>query len=158
MTLRHRFSLRATAAGSILGLTAGTAAVLGAGAPASAAPVAFDCEVPIVGAKTFDVDMSSSAPATVEPGSTITPEITSVMTVPEDLAGLMRGILSIDEIAGKVWAPGSTIDVLVRDGVVTLNGRVTTEQVREAVRVAAENAPGAVRVWDNLQVADIPVD
>jgi CBS domain-containing protein len=73
----------------------------------------------------------------------------------DDLA-IRQGI--IDEIAGKAWAPGSTIDILVRDGVVTLNGRVTTGQVREAVRVAAENAPGAVRVWDNLQVADIPVD
>ncbi len=113
MTLRHHFSLRATAAGSVLGLAAGTAAVLGATAPASAAPIAFDCEVPIVGAKTFDVDLSSNAPANVQPGSSVAPKITSLMTVPEDLAGLMRGVLSIDEIAGTVEA------VTLVDGVET---------------------------------------
>jgi hypothetical protein len=104
MTLRHRFSLRTIAAGSVLGLTAGTAAVLGATSPASALPIDFDCEVPIVGAKTFGLDMSSDAPATVPPGSSVAPTITSVMTVPEDLAGLLRGVLSIDEVAGTVEA------------------------------------------------------
>jgi CBS domain-containing protein len=75
--------------------------------------------------------------------------------VVEDLAIRQR---IIDEIAGKAWAPGSTIDILVRDGVVTLNGTVEAEQVRDAVRVAAENTPGAVRVWDNLQIVSIPDD
>lgn len=46
---------------------------------------------------------------------------------------------------------GNTIDILVRDGVVTLNGTADAEHIRDAVRVAAENAPGAVRVWDNLR-------
>lgn len=59
-----------------------------------------------------------------------------------------------DELAGKAWAPGATIDIAVRDGVVTLSGTVETGHVKDAVRVAAENAPGAIRVWDNIRVVD----
>jgi CBS domain-containing protein len=64
----------------------------------------------------------------------------------------------MDEIAGKEWAPGDTVDILVHNGVVTLNGAVEAEQVRDAVRVAAENAPGTVRVWDNIRIAQLPAD
>ena len=64
----------------------------------------------------------------------------------------------MDEIVGKEWAPGNTIDILVRNGVVTLNGTVEAEHIRDAVRVAAENALGAVRVWDNMRVAKLPED
>ncbi|MGT2467480.1 hypothetical protein ACVOMV_25255 [Mesorhizobium atlanticum] len=28
----------------------------------------------------------------------------------------------VDEIARQLWAPGATVDIAVRDGVVTLNG------------------------------------
>lgn len=59
-----------------------------------------------------------------------------------------------DELAGKAWAPGATVDIAVRDGVVTLSGLVETEHVKDAVRVAAENAPGVVRVWDNIRVVE----
>jgi osmotically-inducible protein OsmY len=79
----------------------------------------------------------------------------SSRTVIDDLA-IRQNI--IEEVAGKAWAPGTTVDIQVRDGVVTLNGTVATEQVRDAVRVAAENAPGAVRVWDNIRVVSVPVD
>lgn len=64
----------------------------------------------------------------------------------------------LDEVAGKEWAPGTTIDVRVRDGVVTLNGTVEAEHIRDAVRATAENAPGAVRVWDNMRVAKLTAD
>jgi signal-transduction protein with cAMP-binding, CBS, and nucleotidyltransferase domain len=64
----------------------------------------------------------------------------------------------MDEIAGKEWAPGDTVDILVHNGVVTLNGAVEAEHVRDAVRVAAENAPGTVRVWDNIRIAQLPAD
>ncbi len=60
----------------------------------------------------------------------------------------------VDEMAGKAWAPGAAIDILVRDGVVTLNGTAKSEHIRGAVRVLAENTPGAVRVWDNIRVID----
>lgn len=58
----------------------------------------------------------------------------------------------IDEMAGKPWAEDATIDIVVRDGIIMLDGTVGSEHVRDAVRVAAENAPGAVRVWDNVRV------
>jgi CBS domain-containing protein len=59
-----------------------------------------------------------------------------------------------DELAGKAWAPGATINIAVRNGVVTLSGTVETGHVKDAVRVAAENAPGVVRVWDNIRAVD----
>ncbi|RUM95371.1 CBS domain-containing protein [Pseudaminobacter arsenicus] len=61
----------------------------------------------------------------------------------------------LDEIAGKEWAPGNSIDIRVRDGVITLNGTVEEEHIRDAIRVTAENAPGAVRVWDNMRVTKL---
>ncbi|MDG4884502.1 CBS domain-containing protein [Mesorhizobium sp. WSM4884] len=57
-----------------------------------------------------------------------------------------------DEIARQPWAPSATVDILVRDGVVTLNGTVKADHVKDAVRVVAENAVGTVRVWDNIRV------
>jgi hypothetical protein len=59
-----------------------------------------------------------------------------------------------DELAGKAWAPGATIDIAVRHGVVTLKGIVETRHVKDAVRTVAENAPGVVRVWDNICTVD----
>ncbi|RWL80591.1 MAG: CBS domain-containing protein [Mesorhizobium sp.] len=57
-----------------------------------------------------------------------------------------------DEIARQPWAPGASVDIVVRDGVVTLNGTARAHHVKDAVRVVAENAPGTVRVWDNIRV------
>nr|WP_295467232.1 CBS domain-containing protein [Mesorhizobium sp.] len=68
---------------------------------------------------------------------------------------IRRSIL--EELKNKDWAPVGTLDILVRDGVVELKGTVTDVHVRDAVRVAAENAPGVVRVWDRLQVVPPPV-
>ncbi|BCM20904.1 CBS domain-containing protein [Mesorhizobium sp. J8] len=56
------------------------------------------------------------------------------------------------EITGKRWAPRPIINVAVLDGVVELTGSVQSEIVRNAVRVAAENAPGAAKVIDHLSV------
>ncbi|GLQ79596.1 histidine kinase [Mesorhizobium huakuii] len=69
-------------------------------------------------------------------------------SVVKDLS-IRRGILQ--EIKEQRWAPRPAINVVVRDGVVELNGTVTNEHVRDAVRVAAENAPGVKRVADNLR-------
>ncbi|TJW79062.1 MAG: CBS domain-containing protein, partial [Mesorhizobium sp.] len=73
-------------------------------------------------------------------------------SVVSDLA-IRKSIM--DEIESKAWTPGATIDIVVRDGIVNLNGTVTDENVREAVRVAAENTPGTVRVVDNLRVVTL---
>lgn len=104
MTLRHRFSLRSFAIAGILGLTASSAAVLGAAAPASAAKIGMSCEVPVLGAKAFAVDITTNAPANAAPGSSFAPRITSKMTVPADLADLMRGILGANAISGEIQA------------------------------------------------------
>lgn len=74
--------------------------------------------------------------------------------VVDDVA-IRRHIL--DEVASKPWAPMGTLNVIVRGGVVELDGTVTDAHVRDAVRVAAENAPGVVRVWDRLRVVTIPL-
>lgn len=103
MTLRHRTTVRTVAAGSALGLTATAAAVLGTAVPASAAATLnLDCTVPIVGAKTFSVQMDTNAPARLTTGSATRPKLTTVMTVPTDLADLMRGVLSTDTISGTI--------------------------------------------------------
>jgi signal-transduction protein with cAMP-binding, CBS, and nucleotidyltransferase domain len=56
------------------------------------------------------------------------------------------------EIRNKRWAPRPIINVAVCDGVVELTGSVVSEIVRDAIRVAAENAPGAKQVVDHLRV------
>lgn len=48
------------------------------------------------------------------------------------------------------WGPRSTIEVVIKDGVVHLHGTVIDERERRAVVVAAENAPGVKAVEDHL--------
>ncbi|CAM5772939.1 hypothetical protein LMIY3S_04011 [Labrys miyagiensis] len=54
------------------------------------------------------------------------------------------------ELKAEPWAPVGTIDVVVKDGVVELNGVITDERQRKAVRVIAENTPGVQSVRDNM--------
>jgi CBS domain-containing protein len=58
----------------------------------------------------------------------------------------------MEEVENKAWMFDTAIDIVVRDGVVNLSGTVADEAVRAAIRVAAENTPGAVRVVDNVRV------
>ena len=101
MTMRHRASLRTIATGSVLGLTAGTVAVFGTAGTANAVPIGFDCTTPI-GPQMFTTDLSTNAPAQLPSGSKTTPTVTELLTVPASLADLMRGVLGIDEIAGRI--------------------------------------------------------
>jgi CBS domain-containing protein len=48
------------------------------------------------------------------------------------------------------WAPTSSIDVSVMDGVVTLSGVIMDEGQRQALCIAAENIPGVKKVEDQL--------
>jgi len=48
------------------------------------------------------------------------------------------------------WAPASTVNIVVRDGVVELWGMIFDERQREALNVAAENIPGVTAVKDHL--------
>ncbi|WP_298726385.1 CBS domain-containing protein [uncultured Ferrovibrio sp.] len=54
------------------------------------------------------------------------------------------------ELKDKAWAPTGTINIVVRDGVVHLWGTIFDERERQALRVAAENAPGVKAVEDHL--------
>jgi CBS domain-containing protein len=60
----------------------------------------------------------------------------------------------IAELAGQTWAPTALINVIVRDGVVELWGTITDERERQALIVAAENAPGVKAVKDHLAWVD----
>ncbi len=54
------------------------------------------------------------------------------------------------EIAKGTWAPRSGLSILVKEGVVVLDGVILDEKEREALRVAAENVPGVKGVEDHL--------
>ena len=82
------------------------------------------------------------------------------------LAGLVREIKPtaasdqaihdriVTELAGQSWAPAALINVIVRDGAVELWGTITDERERQAIIVAAENAPGVRTVTDHLVWVD----
>jgi CBS-domain-containing membrane protein len=54
------------------------------------------------------------------------------------------------ELAKTAWAPRAGITVVVTDGIVELDGAITNEKAREALRVAAENVRGIKGVRDRL--------
>lgn len=53
------------------------------------------------------------------------------------------------ELERQSWTPRSSIDVVVRNGVVQLWGIILDEAQRRALKVAAENVPGVTAVEDN---------
>lgn len=54
------------------------------------------------------------------------------------------------EMRAQPWDPHATIQVRVSGGTVQLHGVVTSEALREALRVLAENVPGVTAVDDQL--------
>jgi CBS-domain-containing membrane protein len=54
------------------------------------------------------------------------------------------------ELAKTAWAPRAGVTVVVTDGIVELDGAITNEKEREALRVAAENVRGVKGVRDRL--------
>ncbi len=57
------------------------------------------------------------------------------------------------ELAKQAWIAPSSVNVLVSDGVVALEGTVLNPRQRMAVRVAAENVPGVKEVRDRLTLS-----
>ncbi|NYJ00318.1 hypothetical protein HNR19_001016 [Nocardioides thalensis] len=104
MTLRHsaRARLRTVAAGTVLGLAAASASIVGTAPSASAATLSFDCTLPLLGVQTFSVDISHSAPSQLPTGSTTTPDVTAVLNIPAGIADAMRTFLSVEEVAGTI--------------------------------------------------------
>jgi len=58
------------------------------------------------------------------------------------------------ELARQPWAPRTSINPVVRNGVVELWGNIFDEREREALRVMAQNLPGVKAVQDHLVWVD----
>lgn len=56
----------------------------------------------------------------------------------------------IQLIASQPWGPRETVRIDVSDGQVDLEGVITSETVRDALRILAENVPGVTGVRDEL--------
>jgi CBS-domain-containing membrane protein len=69
-------------------------------------------------------------------------------TSPRD-DGAVRAQLRHD-IEDQAWAPRASVEFVIEDGVVHLWGTIFSESQREALRIAAESAPGVKRVEDHL--------
>lgn len=102
MTVRTPARLRRIAIAGAVALATGSTVVLTAAPPASAATLSFDCTVPIVGAQTFSATITSTAPATLPTGSSTTPHLTTVMTVPAGLADTLRTALGVLSFSGLI--------------------------------------------------------
>ncbi len=59
----------------------------------------------------------------------------------------------VSELGRHGWSATWPKNVVVTDGVVHLSGFITSDSVRDAYRVAAENVPGVRHVEDHLQIA-----
>jgi CBS domain-containing protein len=56
----------------------------------------------------------------------------------------------LNALEAQAWAPMTTLNVTVADGVVDLWGTITNEEERHAIRVVVENTPGVKAVHDHL--------
>jgi CBS domain-containing protein len=56
----------------------------------------------------------------------------------------------LDTLTREAWAPKTTLNVTVVNGVVDLWGTIGNDQERRAICVIAENAPGVKKVIDHL--------
>ena len=60
----------------------------------------------------------------------------------------------LDTLTRETWAPKTTVNVTVVNGVVDLWGTISNDQERRAICVMAENAPGVKKVIDHLVIVD----
>jgi CBS domain-containing protein len=76
-----------------------------------------------------------------------------LQSVPEPLPNDRRIRMTVFNVvqAHKWGSHVAQLDVTVQDGVVTLWGLISSEEQRMAMRVAAENVPGVIRVEDRLE-------
>jgi osmotically-inducible protein OsmY len=56
----------------------------------------------------------------------------------------------LETLAREPWAPRTTLNVTVVNGVVDLWGTISNDQERRAICVIAENTPGVKKVLDHL--------
>ena len=55
------------------------------------------------------------------------------------------------ELARQAWVPDHSVNIVVANGVVELQGFLTDDRQRVALRIAAENVPGVKEVRDLLR-------
>lgn len=56
----------------------------------------------------------------------------------------------MDRLEAQSWAPMTTLNVTVADGVVDVWGTITNDQERHGIRVVVDNTPGVKAVHDHL--------
>ncbi len=56
----------------------------------------------------------------------------------------------LDGLENASWAPMTTVNAVVTDGVVDLWGTITDEKERRAINILAENVPGVKTVHDHM--------
>ncbi|MDP9823778.1 putative lipoprotein with Yx(FWY)xxD motif [Nocardioides massiliensis] len=157
---------RRVASLSVVGLVAGGLGVVGLASPATAAEQTYTCTV-LGNPQEFKVNMSVK-PAQVAAGKTVQARLNVKLTVPENLANAMRGLLGAKEVDGtadattKVGkaAPGTTTITIPKTptgtaGPITLAGTgplgaVAAGKPGQAVAVQAE----VVTVRMNLYTAE----
>jgi len=68
------------------------------------------------------------------------------------IAGDDRAIRSaiLDALDKQAWAPVTSLNVTVADGVVDIWGTITDDSERRAICVVAENTPGVKKIHDHL--------
>jgi CBS domain-containing protein len=71
-----------------------------------------------------------------------------IKSTPADDVAIRERLLT--ELNQQGWAPLGLIDVIVRNGIVELWGRLLDERKRRALILAAENVPGVKSVHDHL--------
>jgi CBS domain-containing protein len=54
------------------------------------------------------------------------------------------------EVERQQWAPRGSITISVADGIVTYEGAISDDRLRDGLRVLAENVPGVKKVRDRL--------
>jgi len=102
---------------------------------------------------------NNSTPADRNASNATTPPATSSTTAPERTASA-KGAINDAAITGKVKAavmaePGIRslkIDVDTRDGVVTLNGKIDSQEHKDRAMQVAQSVEGVKSVVDNLMV------
>lgn len=58
------------------------------------------------------------------------------------------------EMQAQLWAPTASVDIVVKDGIVTLNGVLTDERERNAIHALVENVEGVRMVHDHMVWAE----
>lgn len=96
------FGLRKVAAASAVAVaTAGlSVATLAPAAQAESDQLTYTCTVPVLGDKTFTVVADTNAPARLASGKKVRPKVTATVTIPEDVVGLIHGVLGARSVDG----------------------------------------------------------